>query len=148
MFYYLLFYIWQFFCVWNSDNLTIKGTVLVLCSRIDMYLWVIDQCYAKPWGPCISTGSYCSKVYLWLSEAYWRELLCACGSKCPCLAVPKISTDQCLALINWYLNEYWLLWHIVWKVFLRAFRYNLDHENNASIHGNMAKWSLWYKDLG
>jgi len=117
-----------------------------LCSRIDVYLWVIDQCHAKPWGPCISTESYCPKVYLWLSEAYWRELPCAYGSECLCLVVPKISANQCPALINWYLNEYWLLWHIlgiVGKVFIRAFRCILDRVNRASIYGVMAEWSLW-----
>jgi len=83
-----------------------------LYSRIDVHLWVIDQCHAKPWGPCISTKSYCPKVYLWSSEAYWRELPCARGSERPRSAVPEISADQCPALINWYLDEYWLLWHV------------------------------------
>jgi len=118
----------------------------LLCSRIDVHLWVIDQCHAKPWGPCISTGSYYPKVYLWSSGAYWRELPCAHGSKRPRSVVPEISADQCPVLINWYLNEYWSLWHvlgIVWKVFLRAFRRILDHGNRASIRGVMAKWSLW-----
>ena len=117
-------------------------------SRIDVHLWVIDQCHAKSWGPCISTGSYRPKVYLWFSEAYWRELPCACGSKRPRLAVPEISANQCPALINWYLNEYWLLWHIlgiVRKVFLRAFRRILDRGNRVSIRGVMAEWSLWQK---
>ena len=116
-------------------------------SRIDVYLWVIDQCYAKPWDPCISTGSYCPKVYLWLSEAYWRELPCAHGSERLRSAVPEISADQCPALINWYLDEYWSLWHILGifrKVFLRAFRRILDRGNRASIHGVMAEWSLWH----
>ena len=119
-------------------------------SRIDVHLWVIDQCHAKPWGPCISIGSYCSKVYLWLSEAYWRELPCTCGSERPHSAVPEISADQCPALINWYLDEYWLLWHvlgIVRKVFLRAFRRILDRVNRASICGVMAKWSLWQAQI-
>ena len=107
-------------------------------SRIDVHLWVIDQCYVKPWDPCISTGSYRPKVYLWSSEVYWKELPCAHGSKRPCLVVPEISADQCPALINWYLDEYWLLWHvlgIVQKVFQRAFRCILDHGNHASIRG-------------
>ena len=114
-----------------------KGLSL-LCSRIDVHLWVIDQCHAKPWGPCISTGSYCPKIYLWLSEVYWRELPCAYESKHLHLVVLEISADQCLALINWYLNEYWLLWHIlgiVRKVF---------HGNHVSIREVMAEWSLWY----
>ena len=116
-------------------------------SRIDVHLWVIDQCHAKPWGPCISTGSYCPKVYLWSSKAYWRELPCARGSERPHSAVPEISADQCPALINWYLDEYWSLWHIlgiIQKVFLRAFRLILDSGNRASICGVMAKWSLWH----
>ena len=119
-------------------------------SRIDVYLWVTDQCHAKPWGPCISTGSYRPKVYLWSSEAYWRELPCAHGSECPRSVVPEISADQCPALINWYLDEYWSLWHvlgIVRKVFLRAFRRILDCGNCASIRGVMAEWSLWHKCL-
>ena len=121
-----------------------------MCSRIDVYLWVIDQCYAKPWGPCISTGSYCPKVYLWSSEVYWRELPCAHRSECLHLAVPKISADQCLALINWYLSEYWSLWHIlgiVWKVFLRAFRRILYRGNRASICGVIGRMKFvtaWY----
>ena len=120
---------------------------VLLCSRIDVYLWVIDQCHAKYWGPCISTGSYYPKVYLWLSEAYWRELPCAHGSKHLHLAVPKISANQCPALINWYLNEYWLLRHvlgIIWKFFLRAFSSILDHGDHTSICGDMAEWSLWH----
>ena len=119
-----------------------------MCSRIDVYLWVIDQYHAKPWGPCISTGSYCPKVYSWSSEAYWREIPCAHGSKRPRSVVPEISANQCPALINWYLDEYWLLWHvlgIVRKVFLRAFRRILDRGNRASIRGVMAKWSLWHR---
>jgi len=118
-----------------------------LCSRIDVYLWVIDQCYTKPWGPCISTGSYCPKIYLWSLGAYWRELPCTHRSKCLCSVVSKISANQYLALINWYLNEHWLFWHvlgIVWKVCLRAFRHSLDCGNRASICGDMAEWSLWH----
>jgi len=89
------------------------------------------------WGQGIEWNQILMVRLLWLIP----------GSKRPRSVVPEISADQCPALINWYLNEYWLLWHIlgiVWKVFSRAFRRILDRGNRASIHGVMAKWSLWH----
>jgi len=53
-----------------------------------------------------------------------------------------ISVQHWLTNISVSIDCFDMFGHI-WKVFLRAFRHILDCGNHASIHGVMAKWSLW-----